>query len=488
MTMITLDHISFVYGSSHVAALDGVSLRVGPGERVCIMGANGSGKSTLARLIAGLSKPTGGTLSIEPSEPASIGILFQNPDNQMVASVVENEIAFALENMAVPMTEMEARVTETLRRFGIEHLRRRLTTELSGGEKQRVALASIMITDPRILILDEPDSFLDEAGKRLLDEELRRLHEQLPELIEIRITQYPSVAKNYPRLLVFSAGKLVADTEPVRVFADERFCSSVGLRYEPDGIQNRFGLPARSRTGQPSNIELKDVRFGYAPGAQIISELSLVLTAGETVGFVGPSGSGKTSLGLLLCGLLTPNSGTILYFDHENHLLGFTAKPGWIAGAFQQPERQFFLSSSREEIAFGPKNFGVKLSNDEVSKYLHLVGLEPNEFMERDPFTLSMGEKRRLAFAVILAVGPSFIVFDEPTCALDPEGVGRFLELSSVLKNHSVGQVIITHDGNVIDALCDRVLYLDGSGGAELLAARRFLSSSRYAGVVSPSM
>jgi energy-coupling factor transport system ATP-binding protein len=138
-----------------------------------------------------------------------------------------------------------------------------------------------------------------------------------------------------------------------------------------------------------------------------------------------------------------------------------SAKPGWVVGAFQQPERQFFLPTCREEIAFGPGNFGQKLSEDQISCFLELVGLNPHEFLLRDPFSLSMGEQRRLAFAAVLSLAPSFILFDEPTCGLDPEGVGRFVSLSRALRQAGIGQIIISHDHPLLQTTCDRAISLD---------------------------
>lgn len=463
--MITLDHLTFDYDSGK-RALDDVTLSVQAGERVAVMGANGSGKSTLARIIAGLITPTRGTLKLKSfaASPPRIGILFQDPDNQMVASVVENEIAFALENQAMPMTAMEPLVLETLKRFGIEHLRMRLTTELSGGEKQRVALASVMISSPDILILDEPDSFLDANGKAMLARELERIHDEQPSLIEVRITQYPEVARSYPRLVVFAEGRIVADHEPSRIFSNTDFCDRAGLSYRMPELpeQSRRMLASRRPASScPQSLEMKSVTFEYLEDQLVIDDIDLTWNRGESIGISGESGSGKTTLGLLLSGLLKPTRGELLFYDAENRLLGMKVRPGWVVGAFQQPERQFFLPTCREEIAFGPKNFGQKLSDDQISSYLELVGLNPHEFLLRDPFTLSMGEKRRLAFAAILSLGPSFILFDEPTCGLDPEGVGRFVSLTRALKQAGLGQAIISHDQPLLKAISDRILSLD---------------------------
>lgn len=525
--MITVDNITYAY-PGQPPVLSDLSLSVNAGESLCIMGANGCGKSTLARIIAGLTAPQSGSVRIEVPEHTvpslnelirrPVGILFQNPDNQMVAVTVDKEIAFALENANVSMPHMARMVTDTLELFGISHLQHRMTTELSGGEKQRVALAAVMVSRPPVIVLDEPDSFLDEAGKQLLTDALARMHADDPHLIEIRITQYPHVARQYKRLVVMYQREIVADNDPKRILAEHASCEKVGLRYREDtteanavatsgavdstGVVGAVGrnplgsrqpdsvcavgrYPLGSRHSSPTNlIRVNNISFGYDSKSPIIKDLSFDWKRGETIGLVGPSGSGKSTLGALLCGLLKPNDGRI-EFQSQVGLIDFVPAPGTIVGAFQQPERQFFLPTCADEVAFGPNNLGETLSDTEIANYLNLVGLDAAKFAARDPFSLSMGEKRRLAFAVILSMNPSFVVFDEPTCGLDPEGVGRFVRLSKRLHEQNVGQIIISHDGEVIRSLCDRVVYLQEYGRAEELAVLDFFQSARLSGVIS---
>jgi energy-coupling factor transporter ATP-binding protein EcfA2 len=159
---------------------------------------------------------------------------------------------------------------------------------------------------------------------------------------------------------------------------------------------------------------------------------------------------------------------------------------GQLTLMLQQPERQFFLETCAQEIAFGPNNRGRSLESQQISAFLDLVGLNPARFAERDPFSLSAGEKRRLAFAVVLALTPSVVVFDEPTAGLDGECVGRFVVLSRLLRQSGVGQMIITHDGDVVQQLCDGVVYLTPTGARLNLSPAELLGDPRYAGVISP--
>ena len=491
--MITLDRITYSYPGQPPVISD-LSLSISTGESICIMGANGCGKSTLARIIAGLTAPQSGTVRIEVPDHTvpslnemiqrPVGILFQNPDNQMVAVTVDKEIAFALENANVSMPHMARMVADTLELFGISHLRHRMTTELSGGEKQRVALAAVMVSRPPVIVLDEPDSYLDEAGKRLLTDALARMHADDSHLIEIRITQYPQVAKQYKRLVVMHEGGIVADSDPNRILADHESCQQVGLRYRNETVVTDSVPLAKKRYCPTSSIRLNGVSFGYHKKSPIITNLSLEWRRGETIGLVGPSGSGKSTLGALVCGLLKPTEGKIEFLADSGAIIA-SASPGTVIGAFQQPERQFFVATCAEEVAFGPTNLGVTLTDDETAAYLNLVGLDAERFLKRDPFSLSMGEKRRLAFAAILSMSPAYVVFDEPTCGLDPEGVGRYMRLSKALHEQKVGQIIISHDGDLIKGLCDRVVYLRGDGASEEIGTHEFFSSQTHLGVVS---
>lgn len=491
--MINLDNVTYRYRPEGAPALQSVSLKIRPGERVGVMGANGSGKSTFAKLLAGLLKAQQGQLKILPPNPKPIpvGMIFQNPDNQMVAVTVEKELAFALENLGYPQDEMERLITDNLRKFNISHLRQRLTMELSGGEKQRVALASVMIFQPDILVLDEPDSFLDEQGKAALSEELANIKRLRPAMVQIHITQYPNVARRYDRLIVFDRGEIAADGPPQEIFADQALCERVGLCFV-GADSKRVVVPDCLLTDGQMNgqkigsIEVKGVRFAYTGDDYVLRNLSFSVGAGEALGVVGVSGCGKSTLGSLLCGLLTPREGAVEYKDREGHGIDPKAVSGRVSGVFQQPERQFFLPTCREEIAFGPKNRGRQLDRKMMEALFAMVGLQADVFAERDPFTLSGGEKRRLAFAAVLSMSPDFVVFDEPTCGLDPEGVGRFILLARALKEIGTGLVVISHDGQVIKALADKIVYLREDASNLILSHREFFDNPEYRKVISP--
>lgn len=482
--MIKLDNISFAYKEDAPPVLRDISITIRPGERVCIMGANGSGKSTFGKLIAGLLKANRGYLRLDSHNHLPAGIIFQDPDNQMVAVVVENEIAFALENLGTAPEIMFQKVEQSLQRFEIEELQKRITSELSGGEKQRVALASVMIFEPDILILDEPDSYLDQRGKSALYRELDKLYQQKQHMTQIHITQYPEVAQQYDRILIFYQGEIVADSDYKSIFSNKEFCQKVGLAYKSN---NHLDFGSLAKTESVINkITIENLSFGYNSDHPIIKNMKAEFKRGEIWGLVGFSGSGKSSLGSLLCGLLKPTTGEIKYFDNQKQLLDQNEIPGRVAALFQQPEKQFFLSSCDEEIKFGPKNFGFNLSKTELEKWYEMVGLNSESFSDRDPFSLSGGEKRRLAFASVLSISPDFVIFDEPTCGLDPEGVGRFIELVEQLKIAGKGIILISHDGQLLNRLADGIVLLNRGEKPKCLRKNDFFAQMELAQIVSP--
>jgi len=491
--MIRLQNISVRYNEHAVPALKNINVEIKNGEAVCIMGANGSGKSTFAKLVAGLIKQYQGRLDIgnHSDKPLPVGIIFQNPDNQMVAVTVEKELAFALENLGYPQLSMNALIDKTLKSFSISHLCHRLTTELSGGEKQKIALASVMIFQPDILILDEPDSFLDEKGKAVLQKELTKIKEQKPNLILIHITQYPSVARQYKRMLVFDNGEIKADSNPDDIFNNNKFCIDTKLLFSFESGQ-QLVIPSYQKDGDIKertslkSIVFEEVGFEYLSHEKVIKNLSCTLDKEEIVGVVGLSGTGKSTFGHLICHLLKPTQGEIKYLNQRGEELAFPKLSGKVSGAFQQPERQFFLPTCKEEIGFGPKNMGYNVDDGMIASFLNMVGLSADSFSHRDPFTLSGGEKRRLAFAAILSMFPDFVVFDEPTCGLDPEGVGRFILLAKALQKAKTGLIIISHDGNVIKKLADRIILFRENEECSIFRAEDFFRINNIEDFISP--
>lgn len=493
--MIDFKQVIFEYpGGARV--INNLNLRINSGERAAVLGNNGSGKTTFALLINGILKPAAGEIRIADLNPADnnenalikkkVGLVFQNPDNQLVSTTVEREIAFSLENSGTPQPEMVRRVDDALKFFGLENFRSRLTAELSGGEKQKVALAAVMAAEPEILILDEPGSYLDESGKRLLTEAVGRLMQHNRELTVIRITQFSYVTEIYDRVILFKDGAVLLDGHPDQIFSEVETCRSAGisvpLKYRlKAGIDfprkdAAFPIPSVEARG----IALKKISFSYdgASGPKLFDNLNLEINSGLTYGIVGRSGSGKSTLIQLMAGLLKPDTGEIFYS-------GFNPVPGDMAICFQHPERQFFLPTVDRELRFGAENLKLDRIDEIVSECYRLIGLSKEKFADRDPFSLSGGEKRRLAFGTVLSLRPSFVFFDEPTCGLDAFGIRQFIEMAGRLRNLGVGIIIVSHYGEIIYRLADRVIALNNGELQGIWDRRDFFLSFDYTNFLS---
>lgn len=463
--MCGLEQVTFQFSKATTPLLREVSFHIAPGERVAMMGANGSGKSTIALLLAGLLKPTNGKVHLPSLQSGMlpVGLLFQNPDEQLIASTVERDVAVGLENLGVSPDEMKYRVTEILERFRIGHLQKRLVAELSGGEKVRVALAGVMITRPSLLILDEPDSYLDEVGKQILLAEFNRLYATNPEIAILHITQYRHIAAQYQRLVIVGSGAIIHDGAPQSILTP-----SAKLKH----VQN---VEAKQNVPVQSTLTVSKLAHRY-DDQPVFENLSFTLKTGQVMAVVGSSGSGKSTLALVLCSLLKQSSGTI-------EVQNATQTP--VTMLFQFPERQFFLSTCKQELIFGPKNYGRNPSDDEINQWLLQVGLDVPTYIGRDPLSLSGGEKRRLAFALPFGLPAQFIIFDEPTAGLDEAGVTSFYELVESLKRNGKGVIIISHDGETVKSLADSVLVLSPKQQPKLFSASNFFAGNHWQGMLS---
>ncbi len=494
--MIEFKNISFAYGNDN-PVLKGIGLVIKAGEDVAIIGANGSGKTTLALLINGILKPSAGEIRICGLNPAEekaavslkqkVGIVFQKPDNQLVSSTVEREVAFTLENFNIPRDEMRERVMKALDLMGLTSLKDRSTSELSGGEKQRLALASVIVARPEILILDEPGAFLDETGKRQLSVALEKLKSDNPGLTLIRITQFAYIARQYFRLVALNNGEVVYDGQPDTLFKDIQKCHQIGIDIP---LANRlYSLEFHTNSKPPLNTEnqkpdhtirLDNLEFSYIDTNQDfrLHDVNLSIKNGVIYGLVGPSGSGKSTLLNIIGRLNLPLRGKIEYD-------GFKPEQGRIAISFQEPERQFFLETVEKELKFGPQNLGFENIEEIAQDACLAVGLDIKRFMSRDPFTLSGGEKRRLALGILVALRPDFVLFDEPTCALDASGMEAFRNLVRYFHNQGAGIIIVSHHGDTIFEMAERIIHLENGRIIGEYGKEEFFLKDEYSSFLS---
>jgi energy-coupling factor transport system ATP-binding protein len=428
MALASIVSLGFAYAAG-TPVLEDVSVEIGEGEHVALLGPSGSGKSTLLRALAGLvphhhggvfsgSVTVGGvdTRETRPAQLAGVvASVFQDPEDQTVMAQVLNEVAFGLENIGVQPDAIWPRVDEALALVGAEALASRLTAELSGGELQRVALASALALHPRLLLLDEPTSQLDPEGAEAFFD----LIEHLPCAVLVSEQRPARPLAHCDRVLFMDAGRIVLDAPRVDALDWLATHHPLYLAHAPDVVAS-----------------VRGVRFSYGDRL-VLENASIEVRRGEVVALVGPNGVGKTTLALVAAGLLEPDSGEAT-----------RQRAAYLA---QDPGRHLVTERVLDEVALGT-------GEERARTVLAELGLA--EHTERHPRDLSAGERERLSLAAVLATDPDFLVLDEPTRGVDPERKGelaRLLRRSAALR----GTLVVTHDLPWAAEVADRVVELD---------------------------
>ena len=493
---VRLAHVTLRYGDS--VALDDVTLEVCRGERVCVLGANGSGKSTLASVICGLLAPdegdvelaghavcTGGVPDLAAYRDArrQLGLVFQNPDDQIVTSVVADDVAFGPENLGVPRAQISVRVARELRRVAMEKYAHADPSRLSGGQRQRVCIAGALAMEPSVLVLDEPSSLLDVRGRAAIMRVMGRLAAAGATLVHV--THFMDEALAADRVVVMQHGHVALEGTPDEVFAAKnaqviealglempfearlavalRQAGAAGGAIAAPGAPSDKKPAACAHTAEPLAILARDLGFSYGPGAQALDGVSLEVPVRATTAIVGQTGSGKSTLLRLLCGLEAADAGSLTVCG-----INAATKRGRrqvrraVGYVMQHPERQLFAQTVAEDVAFGPRNQGLSAAEVEgrVAHALDLVGLADRR--DASPFELSGGQQRLAAIAGVLAMEPELLVLDEPTAGLDPRGRARLRALMADLAAHGVTLLQVTH--SMEDAArADHVVVLDQS-------------------------
>jgi energy-coupling factor transport system ATP-binding protein len=518
MALIELDHVSFQYFGSSNTALEDVSLTIEEGERVALVGANGSGKTTLGRLLNALYLPSSGKVSIAGMDTRQpelhrairqvVGMVFQNPEDQMVAAVVEEDVAFGLENLGVSPAEMRQRVDVILQTFELWEHRQRPPHLLSSGQIQRLALAGVLVVAPRVIVFDETTAMLDPAGRRTVLARMEELHQQGATVIAI--THFMGEAARAERVIALAHGRVALDGPPADVFSDPLRLAELGLHLPPaaalartlrpylpelpEGILNTTelleGIPSpralRSRRGvgrgqgegllfpqgktgkvkepspyplpqgegiQTDLIHVSALGHTYLRGTPLahraLDGANLRVRTAEVYGLAGATGSGKSTLLQHLNGLLLPQEGQVTVGPHRLH----EPKPDLFAArklaglAFQNPETQLFETFVGDEIAFGPRQAGLSRADIRASVRwaMEQVGLDFEAFKDRRSFGLSGGERKKVALASILARRPEILLLDEPMAGLDPRSRGELLSALRRLADLGLTIVVSSH-------------------------------------------
>lgn len=452
-------------------AVRGVDLVLEPGERVLLLGPSGAGKSTLLAALAGLHDPeTAGTaegLLLVDGRPAQdvrqrTGLVLQDPDSQLVMSRAGDDVAFGLENQAVPPEQIWGRVDAALAAVGFGYGRDRLTASLSGGEKQRLAIAGILARRPGLLLLDEPTANLDPTGADLVRGVLAAVLEQTGAtcvLVEHRVTQVLSLVD---RVVVLEPGAgVVADGAPATVFAthgEALAARGVWVPGRPPAARRQAPRAAGEQLVSGSGLGYRYVR-GTTP---LLALPDVRLRQGEALALTGPNGSGKSTLAMLLAGLRRPQAGTVRAGSSTLPLHRWPARrlAGMVGTVFQEPEHQFLARTVLDELELGPLRQGLRpeLARQRAETLMARLHLE--RYAAANPFTLSGGEKRRLSVATALATTPEVLVLDEPTFGQDARTWAELLALCAELRDDGCALLTVTHDETFVAALADRQLVL----------------------------
>jgi energy-coupling factor transporter ATP-binding protein EcfA2 len=544
---VEMRQVSFTYEGTTVPALREIDISLRRGEMVGIMGASGAGKSTLAKCLnrlvpafergrfSGLVRIQGRALEgMRVSELSPlVGMVFQDFEAQLFSTNVALEVAFSMQQLGMPREEIAARVEPALAAVGLAGFANRDPTSLSGGEKQRLAIAAVLALRPAVIVLDEPTTDLDPEGKTEVFALIRRLRAQGLTLIVIE--HEAEELRACDRLLLLRDGQVVAEGSPPSVMTQLELLESCGV-HPPDlnrvlamlGIQAHVSsvdeaeslirrtvpLPAslvdgsrasaiasepahrvitmaerldhRKAAAQPSGYEAsarakpaaashsrgelpnackplaeaQQLSFSYPFGPPVLEAINFTISAGEFVAIVGQNGSGKTTLAKHLVGLLMPTGGQVLLRGRNRKSLSPAEIAHEVGYVFQNPDHQIFAATVEEEVAFGPRNFG--LSNEEiecrVTEVLQAVNLE--NARTRDPFLLSKGERQRLAVASVLALRPRLLILDEPTTGLDYREQRGMMGLINDLNHAGVAIIIITHAPWLVAEYARRVVLM----------------------------
>ena len=503
--MIRIRDLTFHYGDASKPALQDVNLEVEDGEFVLVTGPSGCGKSSLCRCLNGLiphfygGKIAGGlevqgldVMKHTTKELATrVGMVFQDPENQLVAMDVEREIAFGLENLAFPKGVMAKRVEESLDTLGISGLRYRQVHELSGGEKQKVIIASVLALHPDILVLDEPTSELDPKSAEEVLSVVQRLNDELGITVILVEHRLDRVVHLVDRMIVLDEGRMVADGNPRAVLSNCDIASlgagvppivRIVQRLRGNGV-NVDGIPltvkegrsmlkevfreaggrelsqVESAHGKPV-IEIDKLWHTYPEGLTALKNVSLRICQGEFVAIMGRNASGKTTLVKHINGLLKPTKGKVRVTGIDTQRATIAELARKVGFIFQNPNDHIFADTVEEEIVFILKNLGFDGAEIavRVDETLEMFGLK--EYRKQYPRSLSGGERQRVAVASVLVARPEVLILDEPTRGMEYRLKSELMRFLSgyIEKGNTV--VLVTHDVETVAEYADRVILL----------------------------
>lgn len=485
-------------------AVKDVDFLADKGEMIAILGRNGSGKSTFARHLNGLLVPHEGTViiggqdlskvSVLSSIRRQVGMVFQNPDNQIVGNTLAEDVGFGLENLGMSSADIWDKIDEMLELTGLAAYKYSNTSRISGGQKQRLAIASAMAMTPECIVLDEATSMLDPQGARDMLELVQKLHRE-KNITVIMVTHKISEALMADRVYILDNSKIVAEGTPEDVFTDVERLKKYGLEI-PVRMKLEAGIPVDicseykkkhlqisqdagvsvDHIGDSGNslsnlkrciVELQNVSYSYMNGNEeykALSDIDLKIYEGQVVSVIGQTGSGKSTLLQMINKLIAPQSGHVYLYETDvqrvRNIKDIRRRIGYV---FQFPESQLFENTVLKDVMYGPINFGMSKEEAEraAENALDLVGV-PKKYADYSPFELSGGLKKRVAIAGILAYEPEILILDEPACGLDGESREQLWNLIRTLnRKKNVTIILVSHDMEDVYEMSERVLLMD---------------------------
>ncbi|CAJ35299.1 ABC transporter ATP-binding protein [Methanocella arvoryzae] len=467
-SVIRLKNLKFWFPESDSPVIDDVSLDIRHGEVVVITGPSGCGKSTLALAIGGfiphvidgrmegLAEVCGkNTRDVPLAEMATmVGLVQQDPEAQLCTLTVEDEVAFGPENLGLPPEEVRRRTETSLAMAEASHLRNNCIFELSGGEKQRVAIASMLAMSPGVLILDEPTSSLDPEATTDIFHAIRRLKERENMTILVIEHKLDRVAGLADRMIVMERGKVIFDGEP----------EATARRYI-DRI--RAGTPAQASgkrvdatDRQEETIRVEGLHFGY-DGREVLRGVDFAARRGEIVGIMGRNGSGKTTFLGHITGINKPGKGTVKVMGRDTRRLKVTEISRYAGFVFQNPNHQIFERTVRAEAGFACRNFGYPAEKERIAVNAVLDRYDLSRYSDRHPLKLSFGEKRRLNLSSVLPYDPQVLILDEPLVGQDLVNAARMTKDLRELSAEGKTVIFVTHDADVAYQCCDRIVFFN---------------------------
>ena len=533
--MIRAEQVRFQYKKRDVDGnviateeiLKGVDLTIKKGEFIALLGRNGSGKTTFSKQLNAILRPSEGTVTVDEMGTRDaeklyeirqhVGMVFQNPDNQMVAANVEEEVAFGPENLGMESDTIVARVKQALEQVRMWKRRKTAPNHLSGGQKQRIAIAGILAMHPDYIVLDEPTAMLDPKGRKEVMEALQRLNQE-QEMTVILITHDMEEAALASRVILLADGQMRFDGRREKFFGADALLAEMGMeaplsyrvrklidsdvfekkigdaRVEEATIDKREKVAEYDKTGREWEasselvdkkknkkaeaetdeknqdlLSLQHVSYIYSPGTAYekvaLDDVNLSLGKGEIVGLAGHTGSGKSTMIQLLNGLLKPTGGTVTFEGKDIHAKGYSgnylrSKVGMV---FQYPEHQMICDTVWEDVAFGPSKQGLtgEACETRVEEALRFVDL-PEKYYQASPLQLSGGQKRRVAIAGVLAMHPEYIILDEPAAGLDAAGKREIFDrIRRMSREQGIGVLLVSHSMEDLAEYADRIIVLD---------------------------